>query len=244
MASMRAIAAVTASTTASKTLRHQRHSVSRGAASRGSVSTAATSQVTLFGSQGSRSPLVNWYANEIGLELTMKAPSDGANPHPFKQVPALRDGDLELWESGAILSYLADQYGGLDTPEARAECAKWVYFANATLDPVVFKENANGGVVDTGARDPNNRRLGQLERVLEGREFLVGDTFSVADVAVCAYLLYVPQFFPDVSFAPWPNLVKYMGRCASRDAYGKAFGQKVQQYLVQKCIGWVKASGA
>jgi glutathione S-transferase len=205
------------------------------------AASAATSQgVTLFGSQGSRSPLVNWYAHEIGLELAMKAPSDAANPHPFKQVPALRDGELELWESGAILSYLADQYGGLDTPEARAECSKWVYFANATLDPVVFKENASGGVVDTGARDPNNRRLGQLERVLEGREFLVGDTFSVADVAVCAYLLYVPQFFPDVSFAPWPNLVKYMGRCASRDAYGRAFGSKVQQYLVQKCVGWVK----
>jgi len=197
--------------------------------------------VTLYGSQGSRSPLVNWYANEIGLGIEMKPPSDQGNPHPFGQVPALRDGDLELWESGAILAYLGDKYGKLDTPEARAECGKWIVFANATLDPILFKENARGGVMDTGARDPNNRRLGQLNRALDGKNFLVRDTFSVADVAVCAYLLYSVQFFPDNStWATWPNLVKYMGRCASREAYGKAFGAKVQQFVVQKCMSWVK----
>ena len=205
---------------------------------------ATTRATTLYGSQGSRSPLVNWYAHEIGLELAMRAPRDETNPHPFGQVPALRDdadadgGELELFESGAILMYLADAYGGLDTPKTRAAAAAWVSWANASLDPVLFVENERGGVVDTKARDPNNKRLRRLDDVLASRDYLLGD-FSVADVAVGAYLLYVPQFFPDVSFAPYPALARYMGRLALRDAYAKAFGADVQRYLVQKCVSYV-----
>jgi len=205
---------------------------------------ATTRATTLYGSQGSRSPLVNWYAHEIGLELAMRAPRDETNPHPFGQVPALRDdadadgGELELFESGAILMYLADAYGGLDTPKTRAAAAAWVSWANASLDPVLFVENERGGVVDTKARDPNNKRLRRLDDVLASRDYLLGD-FSVADVAVGAYLLYVPQFFPDVSFAPYPALARYMGRLALRDAYAKAFGADVRRYLVQKCVSYV-----
>ena len=59
---------------------------------------------------------------------------------------------MELFESGAILLYLADMYGGLDTPAKRAEASKWVVWANASLDPVLFIENERGGVIDSGAR--------------------------------------------------------------------------------------------
>ena len=210
------------------------------------AATTTTRATTLYGSQGSRSPLVNWYANEIGLALEMRAPRDASNPHPFGQVPALRDdadadGDeIELFESGAILMYLADAYGGLDTPKMRAAAAAWVSWANASLDPILFVENERGGVVDTGARDPADKRLRRLDDILRARDYLLGE-FSVADVAVGAYLLYVPQFFPDVSFAPYPALARYMGRLALRDAYGRAYGVDVQRYLVQKCIAFVES---
>ena len=177
---------------------------------------------------------MNWYAHEIGLEVEMRAPSDASNPHPFQQVPALRDGELELFESGAILLYLADAYGGAADAKARADAGKWVVWANATLDGVLFLENERGGVVDTGARNPNQKRLRKLDEILAAREWLVNDEFGVADVAVAAYLLYIPQFFPDVSWAPYPNIARYMGRCACRDAYKKAFGDRVQRFLVDK----------
>ena len=215
--------------------------------SRGRASRVVARAVTLYGSPGSRSPLVNWYAEEIGLEMCAREPSDPTNPHPFSQVPALRDdddgegGELELFESGAILSYLADRYGGLDTPATRARANAWISWANATLDPVLFIENERGGVVDTGARDPEQRRLRRLDDILsDGRDWLLGDEFSVADVAVASYLLYVPQFFQDVSFAPYPSVAKYMGRCALRDAYGRAFGASAQRFLVQKCVGFIE----
>jgi glutathione S-transferase/alpha,alpha-trehalase len=174
----------------------------------------------------------------------MKSPGDASNPHPFKQVPALVDGDaVEIFESGAILMYLCDKYGGemYDSAEKRAKFGKWVVFANATLDPILFLENERGGVVDTGARG-ENKRLRALDSILAEREYLVDDVFSVADVAVGSYLLYVPQFFQDVSFARYPNLARYMGRLAMRDAYAKAFTPRVQAYLVDKCVGFVKAA--
>ena len=108
---------------------------------------AATASVTLYGSQGSRSPLCNWYMHECGVDFEMAAPRDPSNPHPMGQVPALRDGDVALFESGAILAYLADAYGGADTPAERADITKWLVFANATLDPVLFKVSARARVL-------------------------------------------------------------------------------------------------
>ena len=62
--------------------------------------------VELYGAPGSRSPLVDWYLYECGVEFTLRDPREASNPHPFSQVPALRDGGLEVWESGAILMYV------------------------------------------------------------------------------------------------------------------------------------------
>ena len=61
--------------------------------------------------------------------------------------------------------------------------------------------------------------------MLSKSEFLVDGGFSLADVAVASYLLYVIQFFPDVDLhSKWPNVVRYMKDCAGREDYAKAFG--------------------
>ena len=53
--------------------------------------------------------------------------------NPFGKLPALQDGDVTLFESGAMLMYLAETLGGADTPAKRAELAKWILFANSTM---------------------------------------------------------------------------------------------------------------
>lgn len=196
--------------------------------------------VELYGTQGSRSPLVNWYLHEIGTEYVMREPRDPSNPHPFGQVPAMRDGDVEIFESGAILAYLSDAYGGLDTPEKRATVMPWLVWANASLDPCVFIETPQGRVVDTGARGKPGqvKPLDRLEVILSNQDWLLGDEFSVADVAVGAYLLYVPQFFRDVDMGNWPAISAYMLRCASREAYAKAY-EREAPFLVAKCQEFV-----
>jgi glutathione S-transferase/alpha,alpha-trehalase len=68
-----------------------------------------------------------------------------------------------------------------------------------------------------------NRALDQLERILSGSDWLVDNTFSVADVAVASYLNYVPLFFRNVKPSSRPQTVRYMRRCAERPAFAAAF---------------------
>jgi glutathione S-transferase/alpha,alpha-trehalase len=191
----------------------------------------ATAGPTLYGSNGSRSPLVNWGAYELNIPLQMGNLSH--NPHPFGQIPTLTDDDdVLVFESGAILQYLYSHSATRlqDSQARQASILSWIVWANASLDPICFLAN-DGRVYDTGLRKPN-RRIDTLNDLLSKQEFLVQDGFSMADVAVASYLLYVLQFFPDVDLTRWPSLVKYMRLCASRQAYGKAFGNRVQSYLI------------
>lgn len=186
---------------------------------------------TLYGSQGSRSPLVNWGAEEVGFSLTMGDLSK--NPHPFRQIPALTDDDgVLVFESGAILQYIYLKTASeKDSASRRAQITSWIQWANASLDPICFLETPEGKVYDTGLRKPN-KRIDVLDGILSKQDYLVDGEFSIADVAVASYLLYVPQFFRDIDLSRWPNVVKYMKRCADRPAYGKAFGSNVQSYLI------------
>lgn len=188
--------------------------------------------MTLYGSQGSRSPLVNWGAFEVDVALTMG--NLMMNPHPFKQIPSLTDdGDVMVFESGAILQYVYSKSKAFenDSPKRRAAITSWISWANASLDPICFLETPEGKVYDTGLKNPN-KRLFTLDALLKENEFLVEGGFSMADVAVASYLLYVPQFFQGIDLTRYPNIVRYMRQCAERPAYGKAFTPRVQSYLV------------
>ncbi len=213
------------------------HSSSSSSDESSLTSSSSGGVFTLYGSQGSRSPLVDWYLHEKQIPFEAKDPHDVSNPHPFGQVPALRqnEDDVEVFESGAILLYLADACGELADAKAKSNAYSWVLWANASLDPICFKEDANGRVIDTGIKN-ETKGMRRLDDVLSKREWLSGDEFGVADVAVAAYLLYVPQFFQGVSFKRWPNVAKFMGRCCRRESYAKAFGPRVQSYLIAELM--------
>ena len=103
---------------------------------------------TLYGSQGSRSPLVNWAANELNLDIAMGDLSK--NPHPFGQIPCLvdDDDDVVVFESGAILMYLQAKADGKSAvgDGRSAATASWIAWANASLDPICFLETPEGKV--------------------------------------------------------------------------------------------------
>lgn len=194
----------------------------------------------LHGSQQSRSPLVNWYAEEEGIELAM-APPRPSN-HPFQQVPYLVDDDVEVFESGAILLYLADRYGKEgSTPAERAAYTKWVVWSNSELDGLCFGAvPGDHRVRGTSMNKPDLKAVSTLERLLGESEWLVGGEFSVADVAVGSYLNYVPIFFPDADLSRTPAIAAYMKRCAERPAFARAFGDGHAQLVQQKAEGWLK----
>ena len=85
-----------------------------------------------------------------------------------------------------------------------------------------------------------NRGLDVLENILSKSDWLVDNTFSVADVAVGSYLNYVPLFFRNVRPASRPNLVKYMRRCAQREAFSRAFGVEHAQQIIAFAAVWAK----
>ena len=79
--------------------------------------------IKLYGSQQTRSPLVNWYLLEKNIPFTQMPPRP--NPNPFGQIPFMTDDNgVEVFESGAILLYLADSYGGYNSAKSRAEYTK------------------------------------------------------------------------------------------------------------------------
>lgn len=196
----------------------------------------SSSSLRLHGTRSSRSPLINWYCIESNIEFEQVPPRP--SKHPFDQVPFLSDTNVEVFESGAILLYLADKYGGCDTPEDRAKVTKWVVWSNSELDNICF-----GGMKGINMRlDQPNKALEKLEIMLGNDDYLVDNQFSVADVAVASYLNYVPLFFRDINLSKRPNMCKYMKRTAERPAFADAFGEDHQNLILSKTNEWLTAS--
>ena len=79
--------------------------------------------------------------------------------HPMGQLPALTDGPFSLFESGALLLYLGETFGALDSPQKRAKAAQWILFAQTTLSDALFKEEVGRGP-EGGHRMPWGYRPG------------------------------------------------------------------------------------
>lgn len=114
------------------------------------VSIANQTTLKLYGDPKTRTPMVQWYLEELGtkyeyVSLNISA-GENRKPeylaiNPIGKVPAILDGNLKLWESGAILLYLAEKYQQNPTSlEESALVSQWVFFANATLSPALFNE--------------------------------------------------------------------------------------------------------
>lgn len=176
----------------------------------------------LFGGAFSRAAIVRWYLEELGVPyefvlLDMKA-GEHRQPeflaiNPMGKVPAIAEAEFKLWESGAILLYLAEKHQQLpQSLEQRAEVYQWVLFANATLGPGIFTEA-------TRDREISNL-LPPLNQHLQHHPFVMGEEFSVADVAVGAVLAYIPVMLK-LDLKEYPALVNYIQRISQRPAYQK-----------------------
>jgi len=194
--------------------------------------------VTLYGAQQTRSPLVNWYLLENKIPFTQKAPRP--SNHPFGQSPYLTDdGNVEIFESGAILLYLSDKYVSKDAIE-RASWTKWVVWANSELEELCFGPGFSGPQLER----TDKKAINILEDRLGNSDYLVDNKFSVADVAVASYLNYVPLFFPRANLSKRPNIVKYMVRNADRPAFSDAFGSDHAELIKRKSEEWIVSKKA
>jgi len=182
--------------------------------------------IKLYGGARSRASIIQWYLEELGLEyefilLDMQAGEHRQAPfteiNPIGKVPAIVDGDFKLWESGAILCYLAEKYGSVNAIEERALINQWVDFANATFGPGIAMENTREASVP--------RFLAAIETVLSQQDFLLKSGFSAADVALGAMLYYAPLMF-SVSLEGYAAVQRYSQALQARSAFQTVFAKR------------------
>jgi glutathione S-transferase len=154
---------------------------------------------------------------------------------PFGQVPWLTDGDVSIFESGAILLHLGARSDALlpAEPRARSEAVQWVFAAlnsveMASLPWAFFKFTGDTG--DTPGKKWLDEflkvRLQRLEPVLAGREWLAG-SFSVADLLMADVLRLVDRFD---GLAGYPACRAHVARATARPSFAKAHADQMAHF--------------
>lgn len=155
--------------------------------------------------------------------------------NPFGRVPTLVDGGYVLWESHAILQYLAAKYPekGLDggNPHEKGEIAKWLFANAAHFGPAAARVFAHTIRLPEEQRMPRvaeegraevTKVLGVLEEALKGKEWLVSARLTLADIAFTPTLAFAPMLGFDLS--QYPHLSAWLDRIRDRPSYKKIYG--------------------
>jgi glutathione S-transferase len=146
------------------------------------------------------------------------------------QIPLLEDGDVRLWDSQAILYYLARRYGGPDSrggpwlppdPVGGAQVMQWLALSENELLYGLARARAAlkfGRPFDVAACQAEGRAgLDVLEQRLTGHDWLVGDAATIADLACCTYVALAHE--SEVSLDGYPAARGWLGRIAALPGY-------------------------
>lgn len=156
--------------------------------------------------------------------------------NPNRMVPTLEDGEFKLWESNAIMQYLAaGKPGNTLYPadiQTRADIARWqcwdlAHFGRAVatvtfekmLKPRFFNAQPDAAVVEQATGD-FHRFAPVLNAQLEGRQFILGETLTLADYSVVAPLVYAEA--ADVPWQPYPHIRAWYQRVVTEPAWARA----------------------
>ena len=197
----------------------------------------------LYYAPNSRAVRVAWVLEELGLSYDVKKFTLGAremreapylSKHPMGRVPTLEDGEITLFESGAIIQYILAKYGkGCFVPDTQsgdfASYLQWFHYAEGMIMPPM-----NTLVVETILLPPERRTelnvkrstklLGQMltavNTQLAGKDFLVGSVITAADFMTGHAVVMSHRFGIDMS--AMPHLKGYAERLSSRKAFMKA----------------------
>ncbi len=188
-----------------------------------------------------RDTRVRWALEEVGQPYevrlvsfrAMKEPAHLAL-HPFGQIPTYEEGDLALFETGAIVLHIAERHAGLlpDDADARARAIMWMFAAVNTVEPpildLVIARIHEGDKPWAKERLPLvaeriRNRLEQLSARLGDAEWLDG-AFSAGDLMMASVLL---RLRPSGIIDEFPGLAAYVARGEARPAYQRAFAAQL-----------------
>jgi len=180
---------------------------------------------------------VRWALEEVGQPYEVRLVSFGAMKepahralHPFGQIPTYEEGDLVLFESGAIVFHIAEHHAGLlpDDANARARAITWMFAALNTVEPPILDLQTTRVLEGEKSwyeqrlplvQDRIRVRLGELSARLGRADWLDG-AFSAGDLMMVAVLL---RLKPSGMLDEYPRLSAYVARGEARPAYKRAF---------------------
>jgi glutathione S-transferase len=194
---------------------------------------------------------VRWALEEVGQPYDvrllsfsqMKEPAH-CRLHPFGQIPTYEEGDLALFESGAIIFHIAERHAGLlpDDANARARAITWMFAALSTVEPpivdrsmaVLFEHDKSWYAERlTILEDRVRVRLGQLSSRLGSADWL-DDAFSAGDLLMVTVLR---RLNGSGLVETYPNLSAYVARGEARPAYKRAFDDQLAVFTGQTPAG-------
>jgi len=191
---------------------------------------------------GTRGTRVIWLCEELGIEYEVtkidfspefRARDDWRELSPLGKVPLMTDGDMVMYESGAMMQYIMDRYApgklapAVDSDDY-AEYLQWMWFGEATLcrpmGEIVNhrREFPGDNAIPAITEEMANRSVACLQVLadhLQGRDFLLGDTFSAADIMIGYAFLIADMVLAERIPA---GLADYRARLESRPAFAKA----------------------
>ena len=180
---------------------------------------------------------VRWALEEAGQAYDVRLLSFGAMKepehrrlHPFGQIPTYEEGDLALFESGAIVLHIAEEHAGLlpDDARARARAIAWMFAALNTMEPPIV-ERSMATILERDKSwyeerlpildDRVRGRLDELSSRLGDSDWLDGD-FSASDLLMVTVLRRLES---SGILSDYPTLAAYIARGEARPAYQRAF---------------------
>ncbi len=201
---------------------------------------------------------VRWALEEVGQSydvrlVSFRAMKESAHCalQPFGQIPTYEEGDLVLFESGAIVFHIADRHAGLlpKNAGARARAITWMFAALSTVEPVIVQREVSMylesdkvwhrerlPIVENGIRSC----LDKLSARLGDHEWLDGG-FSAGDLLMVQVLRRLNGLS---IFEDYPNLVAYVGRGEARSAFKRAFEAQLAVFTGTSSSSIEEDSGA
>ncbi|WP_334656362.1 glutathione S-transferase family protein [Sphingomonas panaciterrae] len=185
---------------------------------------------------------VRWALEEVGQPYDVTYLSQGSQKHPehrqrqpFGQVPTYEEGDLVLFESGAIVLHIAQRHGTLlpQEPGARARAIEWMFAALNTVEPPIM-DHAIATLFEADQpwsrpRLPSveariHERLGELSRRLGNRTWLEDDVFTAGDLLMVSVVRILED---DGYLDRYNNLRAYVARGTDRPAFQRALADQL-----------------
>jgi GST-like protein len=152
--------------------------------------------------------------------------------NPNGKVPAIVDGDAIVFDSNAILLYLAEKTGQFmpgNTPKARGELLSWLMFVASGVGPfsgqsVHFRNYSPEKIPYAVNRYmyEAQRHYAILEARLATRKFMLGDEYSIVDMAVWGWARLIPAIMGEEHWPKYPNLKKMIDAVSARPAAARA----------------------